>query len=76
MNKWTLQALNMDLMISEKNFGILEKISEFLFFIFSGPSNHVGGLIWSLSNSAKAQGPSWTFIDPQMDPGKLISGEP
>ena len=47
-------------MISEKNIRIFEKISEFLFSIFSGPSNHVGRLIWSLSNSTKAQG---TLLD-------------
>ena len=55
-------------MISEKNIGIFEKISEFLFFIFSGPSNHVGRLIWSLSNSTKAQGTLLDLHCPQNGP--------
>ena len=46
----------MDLMIFEKNSGNFEKISGFLFLIFSSPSKHVGSLIWSLFNSTKAQG--------------------
>ena len=50
----------MDLRISEKNIGIFEKILKFLFLIFSSPSNHLEPLIWSLSNSTKAQG---TLLD-------------
>ena len=72
----------MDLMISEKNIGIFEKISEFLFFIFSGPSNHVGRLIWSLSNSTKAQGTLLDLHWPQNGPweanflGTLVKKDP
>ena len=32
------------------------------------PFNHGGTLLWSLWNSTKAQGPSWTFTGPKMDP--------
>ena len=58
----------MGLMISEKNIEIFEKISEFLSLLFSGPSNNVGRLIWSLSNSTKAQGTLLDLHWPQNGP--------
>ena len=70
---WTLWFLR-------KISGFLRKFRDFRFLIFSSPSNHVGPLNWSLPNSTKAQGPSWTFLDPKMDPkrdpARQISGDP
>ena len=54
--------------MSEKHIWIFEKISEFLFLIFSNPSNHVGTLISSLSNSTKAQGTLLDFHRPPNGP--------
>ena len=50
----------MDLMIFEKISWFLRKFWVFLYFVFSSPPNHVGTLIWSLSNCTKAQG---TLLD-------------
>ena len=50
----------MDLMIFAKISWFLRKFWVFLYFVFSSPSNHVGTLIWSLSNCTKAQG---TLLD-------------
>ena len=48
------------IMIFEKISGFFRKFQAFLYFTFSRPSNHVWALIWSLSNSTKAQG---TLLD-------------
>ena len=53
-------APEMDLTIFEKMLWFLRKFRVFLYFVFSSPSNHVGTLIWSLSNCTKAQG---TLLD-------------
>ena len=41
--------------VLKKNSGILRKFRNFLFLIISSPSNPVWSLIWSFSNSTKAQ---------------------
>ena len=73
-------APKMDLKIFEYFGASFRLCLPFLHYTLSRPSSHVGTLFWSLWNSTKAQGPSWTFMDPQMDPKmdppRLISGDP
>ena len=61
------RAPEMDLMIFAKISWFLRKFWVFLYFVFSSPSNHVGTLIWSLSNCTKAQG---TLLDLHGRPAK------
>ena len=64
-------APEMDLMIFAKISWFLRKFWVFLYFVFSSPSNHVGTLIWSLSNCTKAQG---TLLDLHGPPNGPLNG--
>ena len=61
----------MDPMIFAKISWFLRKFWVFLYFVFSSPSNHVGTLIWSLSNCTKAQG---TLLDLHGPPNGPLNG--
>ena len=58
-------------MIFAKISWILRQFWVFLYFVFSSPSNHVGTLIWSLSNCTKAQG---TLLDLHGPPNGPLNG--